>query len=137
MTTLAMKAIAGLVGLLVLAVVALWVIGWGPFQSPALKVQAKAEKALAKVSAGEAAAVGKVETTAKAANLKTDERTQIHVANIRGATRNATPADVPDGQFLRGVCASPLYAGNSGCVRYSGESEGSDSAPRPGAVRGR
>ena len=137
MTTLAMKAVAGLVGLLMLMGVVLWVIGSGPFRSPAARVQAKAEKAVVKVGAAEAAAVGKVETTAKAANLRTDERTQIHVASIRAETRNARPADVPDDQFFRSVCSSELYAGNSDCGGYSGGSEGPDTAPRAGAVRGR
>ena len=137
MTTLAVKAAAGLTGLLGLVAVVLWIIGWGPFQTPAAKMQAKADKAVAKVAAAETVAVGQVETTAKAANLRADERTQIHVATIRATTRNAPPADVPDDQFFHGVCSSKLYARDPGCVGYGGEPEGSDPASRARAVRGR
>lgn len=141
--------VAGVVlAVLVLAGVAAWVAGFGPFQpgkSAAAKQQPKVEKAVAQATGAAAKQTTVLAETAATANTETERRAEAHVTKIRAPAR-ARPAagapvvryaDVPDGQFYGGVCESLLYRGNPACGGHGGGPEGQPAAGRAGALRGR
>lgn len=135
MPKLAIQIIAGLVGLLVLAGVVMWVVGFGPFASPTkaiIKEQRKDAAASTKIETKGAEAVAKDVATATAVQDQAKAQVEYVTRTVRLSPTASTPIPADRLARLRNA-DSELCKLGVGCVSAGSGAQSGGPASAPDA----
>lgn len=135
------QIVAGIAGVIALALVIMWVVRIGPFRpgpSAAARLQPKTEQAVGKTQTQAAAATTELNTQAQAGIAASEKKGETHVAKVRAQRPPPAPGaarvvyrDYPDRQFRIGVCDTIVYKRDPACNGYRGQPEGRSAAKAP------